>query len=87
MRKLLLERKLLQMLQELRQMLLLRQKPQLVLELLLGLLLEQMLVQELLQMRMLLERMLQELFSRRKQPESMPTGKRARVIFSCLYFQ
>ncbi|PXX46867.1 hypothetical protein [Undibacterium pigrum] len=85
MRKLLLERKPLQMLLELRQKLLLRQMLELVLEQLLELLLQML---ELVLLRMLmLKRMLQELFSRRKQPESMPTGKRARVIFSCLYFQ
>ncbi len=68
---------------ELRRKLLLRQMLLLVLELLLELLLVQMLELELL--RKLLEQMLLLLFCR-KQPVRLPTWKRAREIFSCLYF-
>lgn len=67
---------------ELRRKLLLRQMLLLVLELLLELLLVQMLELELL--RKLLEQML--LLFCRKQPVRLPTWKRAREIFSCLYF-
>ena len=64
-------------------MLQLRQMLLLELELLLEL---QLRMLELEQLRMLLEQMLLLLFYR-KLPKQLPTGKRARVIFSCLYFQ
>lgn len=47
-------------------------------------------VQVLLQEQELLRKELQKqalLLFCRKQPEQQPTGRRARVIFSCLYFQ
>ena len=67
---------------ELRRKLLLRQK--LLLELVLQLV--QMLELVLEQLRKLLERKLLLLFCR-KRSKRLPTGKRARVIFSCLYFR
>ena len=64
-------------------MLLLRQKLLLELELLLE---RQLQMLELEQLRMLLEQMLLLLFCR-KLPKRLPSGIRAREIFSCLYFQ
>lgn len=82
MRKLLLV--LLQLRKLLEQMLLQRQKLLLV-QVLLQVLLPLELVQVLLRMQLQMQELL--LLFCRKQPKRLPTGKRARVIFSCLYFQ